>query len=57
MTLDFIATTITGFEDIAAREVERLLGTKAEALRGKVFFSTTIEGAVKLNLWSRTLHK
>ena len=57
MTLDFIATTITGFEDIAAREVERLLGTKAEALCGKVFFRTTIEGAVKLNLWSRTLHK
>ena len=57
MTFSFIATTTTGFEDIAAWEVEKLIGAKARQLHGKILFEASINQVVELNIWSRTLHR
>jgi len=57
LTFSFIATTTTGFEDIAAWEVEKLIGAKAQQLHGKILFEASINQVIELNLWSRTLHR
>ncbi len=53
----FYATTNRGLEDVAAREVEELLGVKASVGLGRVFFESSLKGAIKLNLASRMLHR
>ena len=53
----FFATTDRGLEKVAAREVEDLLGCKAEPDVGRIFFEADLEAIFKLNLCARTLHK
>ena len=57
----FFATTVMGLEDVAAREIEAILGpgVQAEAERGKgrVFFKGPFEAIYELNLRARVLHK
>ena len=53
----FYATTNRGLEDVAAREVEELLGVEAHAGVGRVVFEAELRDGVKLNLASRTLHR
>ncbi|MEM0090723.1 MAG: tRNA (guanine(6)-N2)-methyltransferase [Nitrososphaerota archaeon] len=53
----FFATIVTGLEDVAAKEVESILGCKAKPDVGKVFFECDIRDAVLLNFTSRCLHK
>ncbi len=57
MNFNFMATTITGFEDIAAGEIEEILGVKVEPDVGKVFFSSNLNAIYVLNLNGRCLHK
>lgn len=54
---DFFATTMTGIEDIAAREVEELLGCKAMTDIGKVFYRSDLDSVYILNIAARTLNK
>ncbi len=51
------ATTVQGIEDIAAEEVERLTGCRAEPDVGKVFLQAPLEAIYRLNLASRTLNR
>lgn len=53
----FIATTTTGFEDVAAEEVEALLNVRPKPLHGKIEFEAPLEAILKLNIWSRTVNK
>ncbi|HDI47095.1 MAG TPA: hypothetical protein ENF82_04745, partial [Candidatus Methanomethylia archaeon] len=53
----FAATTVYGFEDLAALEVEQLLGVKAEPSIGKLFFKAPLSAIYKLNIEARLLHK
>ncbi|MCD6409727.1 MAG: class I SAM-dependent RNA methyltransferase [Candidatus Verstraetearchaeota archaeon] len=53
----FAATTVYGFEDLAALEVEQLLGVKAEISIGKLFFKAPLSAIYKLNIEARLLHK
>ena len=53
----FAATTVYGFEDLAALEVEQLLGVKAETSIGKLFFKAPLSAIYKLNIEARLLHK
>lgn len=53
----FFATTVTGLEDVAAKEVESIIGCKAKEDIGKVFFECEIRDVVLLNFASRSLHR
>ncbi|MCD6528850.1 class I SAM-dependent RNA methyltransferase [Candidatus Bathyarchaeota archaeon] len=55
--LDFFATTMAGIEDIAAHEVEELLGCKATPDIGKVFYKSDLNSVYVLNVAARTLNK
>lgn len=53
----FFATTVIGLEDIAAKEVENLLGSKAEQDVGRIVFEGNITDICLLNLKARTINK
>jgi len=55
--LELFATTVPGLEDVAAREVELLIGCRAQPDVGKVFFQAPLEAVYRLNLAARTLHR
>jgi len=55
--LRFFATTVIGLEDIAAMEVERLLGFKAEQDVGRILFEGKVSDIYMLNLKARTINK
>ncbi|RJS89163.1 class I SAM-dependent RNA methyltransferase [Candidatus Bathyarchaeota archaeon] len=51
------ATTVPGAEDLAAQEVEALLGCRPEPGVGRIYFEGPREAVYLLNLRSRTLYK
>lgn len=57
----FFTTAVMGLEEVAAREVEAILGpgvrAEPELGRGRVFFKAPFEAIYELNLRARTLHK
>lgn len=53
----FMATTITGFEDVSAKEVEELLNVKVRCGYGRVFFNSNFDAVYKINLSGRCIHK
>ena len=55
--MKFMGTTVIGLEDVAAREVEEILGVQAETGVGRVFFECSEEAVFKINLWSRCLNR
>jgi len=55
--LKFFATTVIGLEDIAAMEVERLIGSKAEQDVGRILFEGQVSDIYMLNLKARTINK
>jgi len=55
--LRFFATTIIGLEDIAAKEVENLLGGKVERDVGRIIFEGQVSDIYILNLKARTINK
>ena len=57
MKTKFFATVSPGIEDIASKEVERLIGCKAIPDIGKIFFEASIENVYILNLKASTLNK
>ena len=57
MRYRFFATTITGLEDLAARECAEVAGVIAELDVGKVLFEADLRQAITLNLASRMLHR
>ncbi|MEM4576485.1 MAG: tRNA (guanine(6)-N2)-methyltransferase [Candidatus Nezhaarchaeales archaeon] len=57
MTLEFMATTIEGLEDVAAKEVEELGGSVTEVGRGRVFLRGSIDLMYRLNIKARCIHK
>ncbi|MEM1583203.1 MAG: tRNA (guanine(6)-N2)-methyltransferase [Nitrososphaerota archaeon] len=54
---EWFATTISGLEDLAAREIEELTGLPTQPDVGKVFFEGTIEHAAKINYSSTMVNK
>jgi tRNA (guanine6-N2)-methyltransferase len=55
--LQFFATTVMGIEDIAAEEVENLLGVKVERDVGRIAFEGETADIYRLNLKARTINK
>jgi tRNA (guanine6-N2)-methyltransferase len=55
--LKFFATTVIGIEDIAAMEVEDLLGIKAQQDVGRILFEGHLSNIYLLNLKARTINK
>lgn len=55
--LKWFATTVTGLEDLAAREAEELAGVAAEPDVGKIFFSGLVEHAAKINFASTMVNR
>ncbi|MEM3731666.1 MAG: tRNA (guanine(6)-N2)-methyltransferase [Candidatus Bathyarchaeia archaeon] len=53
----FFATTVIGLEDIAAKEIEALLGCKAEQGVGRITFEGDTADIYLLNLKARTINK
>ena len=54
--LRVFATTVSGLEDIAADEINRLTGIKARYDVGKVIFEADTRDVITLNYCSRSLH-
>jgi len=57
MKIKFFATVSPGIEDIASKEVERLIDCKAAPDVGKILFEASIESVYILNLKASTLNK
>jgi len=55
--LKFFATTVIGLEDIASKEVESLIGVKAEQEVGRIAFQGSLEDIYLLNLKASTINK
>lgn len=55
--LRFFATTVIGLEDVAAKEVENLLGGKVEQDVGRIIFEGQVSDIYILNLKARTINK
>ena len=55
--LRFFATTVIGLEDVAAKEVENLLGGKVEQDVGRIIFEGQVPDIYLLNLKARTINK
>ncbi|MEM2202681.1 MAG: tRNA (guanine(6)-N2)-methyltransferase [Candidatus Bathyarchaeia archaeon] len=55
--LRFFATTVIGLEDVASKEVENLIGVKAEQDVGRIAFKGSLEDVYLLNLKSSTINK
>lgn len=55
--LQFFATTAIGIEDVAAKEVETLLGVKAQPDVGCILFEGRMSDVYTLNLKVRTINK
>lgn len=54
----FYATTIVGFEDLAADEIRELTSAKIFGFgRGRVYFEADVDAIFTLNRWSRSLHR
>jgi tRNA (guanine6-N2)-methyltransferase len=53
----FFATTVIGLEDVASKEVEDLIGVKAERDVGRITFQANITDIYKLNLAASTINK
>ncbi|MEM2394384.1 MAG: tRNA (guanine(6)-N2)-methyltransferase [Candidatus Bathyarchaeia archaeon] len=53
----FFATTVIGLEDVAAEEVESMLGCKAERGVGRITFEGKTADIYLLNLKARTINK
>jgi len=53
----FYATATLGLEDIVAREIEGLTGTRCEVDINKVFFEADLELIPKLNYLSRCANR
>jgi tRNA (guanine6-N2)-methyltransferase len=52
-----MATTITGFEDVSAKEVKELLGVKVRCDYGRIFFESGLDAIYRVNLLGRCIHK
>ena len=57
MSLEFMATTVEGLEDLAAKEVEGLGGRVNEVKRARVFFEGQIDLMYRVNIRARCIHK
>lgn len=57
MAFEFMATTIEGLEDVAAKEVEELGGSVVEVGKGRIFLRGDIDLMYRLNIKARCLHK
>jgi len=57
MGLEFMATTVEGLEDLAAKEVEGLGGRVNEVKRARVFFEGQIDLMYRVNIRARCIHK
>ncbi|MGP3667984.1 MAG: tRNA (guanine(6)-N2)-methyltransferase [Candidatus Bathyarchaeota archaeon] len=57
MNFDFMVTTINGFEDVAAKEVQDILGVEVKLDVGKIFFNSNVNAIYMLNLDGRCIHK
>lgn len=55
--LQFFATTVMGLEDIAAKEIENLIGAKPFQDVGRVIFDGKVSDIYLLNLKARTINK
>lgn len=55
--LRFFATTVIGLEDVASKEVENLIGVKAEQDVGRIAFKGSLENVYFLNLKASTINK
>jgi len=55
--LRFFATVVNGLEDIAASEIEKIIGGSVTTNIGKVFFEGDEEDIFKLNMLSRTVNR
>ncbi|OYT53596.1 MAG: hypothetical protein B6U77_03635, partial [Candidatus Hecatellales archaeon ex4484_218] len=52
-----MATTITGFEDVASAEVKNLLNVETKPNHGRIFFEAGFDAVYKVNLGGRCIHK
>ena len=57
MLLRFMATTVKGMEDIAAKEIEELGGTHTQIRSERVFFNGDLDLMYRVNIMSRCVHK
>jgi len=57
MNFEFMATTVEGLEDLAAREIEGLGGRVNEAKRARVFFEGLLDLMYRVNISARCVHK
>ncbi|RJX16548.1 class I SAM-dependent RNA methyltransferase [Candidatus Bathyarchaeota archaeon] len=57
MKFSFMATTITGFEDVASAEVKNLLNVETKPNHGRIFFEAGFDAVYKVNLGGRCIHK
>lgn len=57
MKYSMMATTVTGLEDVASKEVSVLLGVEARPDRSRIFFETDLEGIYLANLRCRCIHR
>ena len=53
----FMATTVKGMEDIAAKEIEELGGTHTQIRSERVFFNGDLDLMYRINIMSRCVHK
>ncbi|MEM0080101.1 MAG: tRNA (guanine(6)-N2)-methyltransferase [Nitrososphaerota archaeon] len=53
----WFATTVTGLEDVATKEIEELTNVEAEPDVGKVFFKGSLEDAAIVNYSSRIVNR
>ncbi len=54
---EFMATTVEGFEDVVARELEKLGGRVDEVKRARVFFEGQMDLMYRVNIRARCVHK
>ncbi|MEM1624118.1 MAG: tRNA (guanine(6)-N2)-methyltransferase [Candidatus Nezhaarchaeales archaeon] len=57
MSLEFMITTVEGFEDVAAQEIKELGGYDIEVGSARVFFRGEINLMYRINIKSRCAHK
>ncbi|MEM2263189.1 MAG: tRNA (guanine(6)-N2)-methyltransferase [Candidatus Bathyarchaeia archaeon] len=55
--IQFFATTVMGIEDIAAWEVQKLLGSRTVQDVGRILFEGCVSDIYQLNLKARTINK
>lgn len=53
----YFATTVLGLEDVAASELEEILGVKPEVDVGKIFFKGDLSVVYRVNYFSRTINR